>query len=351
MDGDKAEILSMSAILMTKNDMPEPPLEPRKLGFLLIDNFALMSFASAIEPFRAANVLAGRELYSWVIIGVDHHGAKASAGLSVQTQCLIGADLDLDTLFVCVAGNPAEFTDEAALQWLRRLARRGVRIGGVSGGPFILARAGLLDGYRCTVHWEHVPAFRESFPHLTLRRSLYEIDRDRLTCAGGIAALDMMHALIAAEQGRALADKVSEWFLQTQIRLGTGAQRRSLQERYDTANAHLLTALELVESHVEHPMSRRALAQAAGISVRQLERLFAQHLDTTLDGHYREIRLDRARTLLRQTVLPVAEVALASGFQSASHFSRQYKNRFGYAPGEERRTKAQRKVRAGRAGR
>ena len=139
--------------------------------------------------------------------------------------------------------------------------------------------------------------------------------------------------------------------MQTQIRVGTGAQRRSLQERYDTANAHLLTALELVESHIEHPMSRRALAQAAGISVRQLERLFAQHLDTTLDGHYREIRLERARTLLRQTVLPVAEVGLASGFQSASHFSRQYKRRFGHAPAQERRTKAQRTIRAGRAGR
>ena len=343
--------MSISAILMIKNDMLGLPSEPRKIGFLLIDDFALMSFASAIEPFRAANVLAGRTLYHWVTIGVDRAAAAASAGLSVRTQHRVGDDLDLDTLLVCAGSNLAEFAQEAVLQWLRRLARRGVRIGGVSAGPFILARAGLLDGYRCTIHWEHVPAFRESFPQLTLRRSLYEIDRDRLTCAGGIAALDMMHALIAAEQGRTLADKVSEWFLQTQIRVGTGAQRRSLQERYDTANAHLLTALELVESHIEHPMSRRALAQAAGISVRQLERLFAQHLDTTLDGHYREIRLERARTLLRQTVLPVAEVGLASGFQSASHFSRQYKRRFGHAPAQERRTKAQRTIRAGRAGR
>jgi transcriptional regulator GlxA family with amidase domain len=322
---------------MPVSDKPEKGIgEVRKLGFLLVDDFALMSFASAIEPFRAANILSGRTLYQWLTIGVRAKTAAGSVGLSVQTQHSVGADLDLDTLFVCAGGNPSEFTDGSTLQWLRRLARRGVRIGGVSGGPFILARAGLLEGYRCTIHWEHVPAFRESFPQLALRRSLYEIDRDRLTCAGGIAALDMMHAVIAAQQGRALADRVSDWFLQTDIRRGTDAQRRSLQERYETANPHLLTALDLIESHLEHPMRRGALAQAASISVRHLERLFAQHLDTTLDAHYRNVRLERARNLLRQTSMPVAEVGLASGFQSASHFSRQYKHQFGHAPARER---------------
>jgi transcriptional regulator GlxA family with amidase domain len=327
--------------MTTSDRLGEAAIESRKLGFLLIDGFALMSFASAIEPFRAANILAGRALYQWVIIGVEGGGPAASIGLSVETHNRVGADLDLDMLFVCAAGNPSEFRDEPTLQWLRRLARRGVRIGGVSGGSFILARAGLLDGYRCTIHWEHVPAFRESFPQLMLRRSLYEIDRDRLTCAGGIAALDMMHAVIAAEQGRALADKVSDWFLQTDIRRGSDAQRRSLQERYETANPHLLTALDLIESHLEHPMSRRALARAAGISVRHLERLFAQHLKMTLDAHYRDVRLERARNLLRQTAMPVAEVSLASGFQSASHFSRQYKRHYGHAPGRERWVKVQ----------
>ncbi len=352
MEGDSLYGLSNSAILMTLGDKTgaERARDVKRFGFLLIDDFALMSFASAIEPLRAANILAGRTLYDWVTIGVGREKAVASLGLPVQTQHIVGANLDLDTLIVCAAGNPAEFADAATLQWLRRLARRGVRIGGVSGGPFILARAGLLDGYRCTIHWEHVPAFRESFPQLALRRSLYVIDRDRLTCAGGIAALDMMHAVIAAEQGRVLADKVSEWFVQTEIRLGTGAQRRSLQERYETANAHLLAALELIESHVERPLGRQALAAAAGISVRQLERLFASHLHTTLDKHYCDVRLERARTLLRQTAMPVAEVGLASGFQSASHFSRLFKQRYGHAPAQERRTTPQRRIRAGRAG-
>jgi transcriptional regulator GlxA family with amidase domain len=215
-----------------------------------------------------------------------------------------------------------------------------VRIGGVSGGPFLLARAGLLDGYRCTIHWEHMPAFMESFPDLNIERSLYVMDRERLTCAGGVAALDMMHALISAQHGRALADAVGDWFLQTEIRLGTGAQRRSLQDRHNTSNAHLLTVLELIESHIEDPLDRRQLAAAAGISVRQLERLFSEHLNTTLDRHYSAVRLERARTLLRQTSMPVAEVGLASGFQSASHFSHVFKERYGRAPKRDRRLPA-----------
>ena len=317
--------------------------ETRTIGFLLIDGFAMMSFASAIEPLRAANVLAGRTLYEWVTIGVDCHEVIASTGLAVHAHHLVGADINLDTIFVCAGGNPAAFTDKATLQWLRRLARRGVRIGGVSGGPFILARAGLLDGYRCTIHWEHLPAFAESFPDLNIRRSLYVIDRDRLTCAGGVAALDMMHALITEQHGRALADAVGEWFLQTEIRLGGGAQRRSLQERYDTSNVRLLTALELIEKHIEDPLDRHRLSEAAGISVRQLERLFATHLGKTLDQHYHDVRLDRARMLLRQTTLSVSEVGVASGYKSASHFSRAFKEQFGYAPVRERAAGAARR--------
>jgi transcriptional regulator GlxA family with amidase domain len=337
MEGETPPVLSNSAMSMTTSDtMRTNVKDARRIGFLLIDGFAMMSFASAIEPLRAANVLAGRTLYEWVTISVHRHDAMASTGFAVRAQHLVGADIDLDAIFVCAGGNPASFADEATLQWLRRLARRGVRIGGVSGAPFILARAGLLENYRCTIHWEHVPAFVETFPYLNVRRSLYEIDRDRLTCAGGVAALDMMQAMISEQHGRVLADEIGEWFLQTEIRHGTGAQRHSLQERYNTSNARLLTALELIESRIEDPLDRRALSSAAGISTRQLERLFAGHLGKTLDRVYRDVRLDRARMLLRQTSMSIAEVGLASGFQSASHFSRVFKTRFGHAPGLDR---------------
>ena len=201
-----------------------------------------------------------------------------------------------------------------------------MRIGGVSGGPYILARAGLLDGYRCTIHWEHMAAFREDFPQLDTTAHPYEIDRGRLTCAGGIAGFDMMRAIIATEHGSALATAVSEWFLQTQLRSGSGPQRLTLRERYGVAHPKLLEALQAMEDSTDKPLSRDALARAVALSVRQLERLFAGHLGTTIGDLYLKIRLDRARTLVHETALPLLEIAIACGFANGSHFSRPIAN-------------------------
>jgi transcriptional regulator GlxA family with amidase domain len=291
-----------------------------------------MSYASAVEPLRAANRLAGRELYRWRHISVDGRPAEASNGATIMCDHGIGDPVNLDALFVCAGGNPALFVHEPTLRWLRGLARKGVRMGGVSGGPYVLARAGLLRGYRFTIHWEHIPALAEEFPDLPASGTLFEIDRDRLTCAGGIAALDMMHALIERDHGGRLASAVSDWFLHSQVRLGSGPQRMTLRERFGVAHPGLLRALEEMESHVEVPASRGHLAAAAGLSPRQLERLFQRHLGSTIGEHYLKVRLDRAQALLRQTTMPVLEIAMACGFVSASHFSRSYKGRFGASP-------------------
>ncbi len=316
--------------------MALPDTPPRQIGFLLLHGFALMSYASAIEPLRAANTLSGRTLYRWSHISLDGQPVQASNDASILADHRVGDDIDLDIVFVCAGGNPALFRDQATLRWLRRQARSGRKIGGVSGGPYILARAGLLAGYRCTVHWEHVPAFLEEFPAIRLSRTLYEIDRDRLTCAGGIAALDMMHAVIAADHGQELAAGVSDWFLRGQVRQGSGPQRMPLRERYGVSHPKLLKVLERMEQNLEEPLSRERLASLGGISVRQLERLFATHLGLTISDHYLAVRLDRAQMLLRQTTLPVLEIAVACGFVSASHFSRCYRARFAHAPRAER---------------
>ncbi|MFO1089249.1 MAG: GlxA family transcriptional regulator [Hyphomicrobiales bacterium] len=306
------------------------------IGFLLVPGFALMSYAAAVEPLRAANVISGRTLYRWVAITVDGRPATSSAGAIVPSDTQVGDRIDLDMLIVCAAGNPAEFRDRATFAWLRSLARKGLRIAGVSGGPYLLARAGLMQGRRMTVHWEHAPALAESHPDLLLTRSLYVIDGDRLTCAGGIAPLDMMHALIAERMGEAFARRVSDWFLHTDIRPPGGAQRASLIERYGVFSRQLVSALEFMEGHIGETASRAAVARHAGISTRQLDRLFRTHMQTTFAEHYRAIRLERARDLLVQTTLPVTEVALAAGFASASHFSRLYSAAFGHAPSRER---------------
>jgi transcriptional regulator GlxA family with amidase domain len=314
-----------------------PNSRPRQIGFLLVPGFSLLSYASTIEPLRAANRLSGRNLYKWSHISTGGDTSTASSGLAVAADHKVGEDVDLDTIFVCAGGNPALFRQRPTLAWLRELSRRGVAIGGVSGGPYILARAGLLEGYRCTIHWEHMAAFREEFPDLNAHRTLYEIDRDRLTCAGGIAALDMMRAIIGSEHGPALATAVSGWFLQTHLRLGSGPQRLTLRERYGVSSRNLLKALEAMEGSTDKPLSRRKLAERAGVSIRQLERLFASHLKTTIGTQYMRIRLDRARALIHETTMPMLAVAIACGFTSASHFSRAYKTQFGRTPKDERK--------------
>lgn len=305
---------------------------PTRIGFLLIDGFALMSYASVAEPFRAANVLAGRKLYEWRHISTSDAVVRASNGAQLSADAKAGDKLALDLLFVCAAGNPAEFDDLTTLSWMRYLASHGVRIGGVSGGPYILARAGLLDGYRCTIHWDHRAPFTEAFPKLLVQHGLYVIDRDRLTCAGGTAGLDLAIELIAAEHGSALAAAVGDWYVQTHLREAGATQRMSLRERFNVGNARVLSALALMEANPEETLDRTLLARRAGVSVRQLERLFASHLGATIASSYLNIRLARAMTLLKETGLPTADVAAACGFVSTSHFSRAFKRRYGSPP-------------------
>lgn len=309
---------------------------PHRFGFLLIDDFALMSFASAVEPLRAANILAGRILYEWFHISTGAGAIVASNGLSVTADHVIADKMRFDTVLVCAGGNPAAFDDAKTIAWLRRIARTGCEIGGVSGGPFILARAGILDGHRCTIHWEHLPAFTEAFPDIVPTRTLFEIDRGRLTCGGGVAALDMMHSIIRRDHGQSLAARVSDWYLQTAVRLGDSTQRISLTERVGTNNRNLISAIGTMERQLASPLPRAALAKAANVSVRQLERLFARHLGVTIDQHYVSLRLAKARALLRQTGLPVVQIGAECGFANASHFAKVYRTAFGVSPSKDR---------------
>ena len=308
-----------------------------RIGFLLIDDFALMSYASVAEPFRAANVLSGLPLYAWRNYSADGRPARASSGLEMVVDGMLGRAEPLDLLFVCAGGNPAGFDDPATLSRLRATAARGVRIGGVSGGPYVMARAGLLDGYRCTIHWEHEPAFAEAFPAVRVERGLYVIDGSRLSCAGGIAGLDLAVELIGDAHGPTLAARVGEWYIRAHARDGGGAQRPSIAVRYRISHPGLIRALDAMHEHVAEPLPRDALATVAGVSVRQLERLFATYVGRAVGQEYLRIRLDAAMQLLRETALPRIEVAVACGFVDASHFSRAFRGRFGMTPSRARR--------------
>ncbi len=305
---------------------------PTRIGVLLVDDFALMSFASVVEPFRAANLIAGEKIYEVLHFAASGTGATSSSGMVVPSHGDILKCGKLKFVFVVAGGNQREILEAPVVPALRRLDQRGVTLGGVSGGPLLLAHAGLMEGRRMTVHWEHVPALAEISPSLTIERSLYVIDRNRVTCAGGIAPMDMMHALIAEQHGRDFARKVSDWFLHTEIRPSAGAQRSSLAERYGSKNRIVLDTIELMTSHVADTLPLTRLAVFAGVGPRQLNRLFRQQLGVPTMAFYLDLRLDHARRLLANTTLSVTEVALATGFSTASHFSSAFRKRFGLPP-------------------
>ena len=309
---------------------------PQKFGHIVLPGFALMSYASVVEPLRAANLLAGTELYRWTSFADGGGRIASSSGALMETVDLPDGRDGLQTVFVIAGGGPSQWRSPRIDGCLRRLARLGVRIGGVSGGSYVLARAGLLDGYRFTVHWEHAAALREAFPALRPEAARFIADRDRLTCGGGIAPLDMMHALIGERFGEAFARQVSDWFLHTHVDRPTDPQRGSVVERYGVHHAGLAAALAVMEANISAPLPRPAVAAYAGMSARHLERLFVRHLSTGFAAQYRRIRLDQARRLLRQSPLSITEVAMATGFSSAAHFSRSYREVIGRSPGAER---------------
>jgi transcriptional regulator GlxA family with amidase domain len=306
------------------------------LGLLLTDGFALMSYASIVEPFRAANVLAGHELYRWVHVSTDGQPVCASNGASIIADQCVGERLECDTLFVFAASEAATFVHLATFDWLRQLSARGTTLAGISGGPFLLGRAGLLNGYHATIHWDHFGAFAEAFPLVSSEPALYVIDRRRVTCAGGTAGLDLAIEMIAREQGHALAVKVGDWFIRTTHRAADMPQRLSLRERYQVRDDRLLKVLARMEASIEAPVSRKDLAKLAGVSIRQLERLFLTQMGKSLSDTGLHIRLDQADTLLRTTAAKVTDIALACGFSTSSHFSRAFRTKFGRSPTQHR---------------
>ena len=306
-----------------------------RVGFLLIPGYALMSHASALEPLRAANLLSGRKLYEWVHIAPAGARVASSAGAETPCAATIDAPPPLDLLLVIAGGRPEAFDHAPTFAGLRRAARAGVRLGGVSGGPVILARAGVMAGRHMTVHWEHADTLAEAYPDLLLSRALYVIDRDRVTCAGGVAALDLTHALIAEAHGAALAAQVSDWFLQTEIRPAGDAQRGGAGERWGVRHPKLAAAYETMEGAVAEPLPRAEIAARVGLSERQLGRLFSEKTGKSFSAAYRELRLTRARELMRRTALPLTEIAYACGFSSPSHFSSAFRAWAGVSPSRD----------------
>lgn len=284
-----------------------------------------------------ANTLAEAPLYRWVLLSPDGRPAQASNGMEINVDFSIDETPRLPVLFVLASYEPEEVATPRILGWLRRQAIFGTTLGSVDNGSFVLARAGLLNGYRATAHWEMLDQFLEIFPRVDFVQDLFTIDRDRITSAGAASSLDLMLNLIRAQHGQDLAAKTADEFIYARIREPGDLQRLPLRQRLDAHSPKLVKAVETMEAHLSAPLSTAAVAARAGMSVKALEQLFRRWLRTTPGAYYRKLRLERARSLLQQSDLPLLEIAMESGFSSQAYFSTAYKAHFGRPPSAERR--------------
>jgi len=307
-----------------------------KVAFLLIDGFSLLTYASAREPLRAANVLARRELYQ--IWNIPAQGARATAagGALVPADAHVGERVDFDLVVVVAERDSLDAQQPRLLDWLRQLARRNVRLGGIGAGPLILARAGLVRDRRVAVHWTYRNALQEMYPEVRLERHRFSIDGDRMSAAGGTASVDMMQSFISQQHGDALAGSVSDWCSHSSVRSADIHQSAAEISRFNTHNAQVLSSIEVMENHLSDPLDLSQVASIVQLSARQLNRLFKDNLQCSTMEFYRRLRLLKGFQLLAQSSMSIGDVVAATGFVSASHFSRSFKQLFGHAPSETR---------------
>ncbi|MDB2369038.1 GlxA family transcriptional regulator [Octadecabacter sp.] len=309
---------------------------PRRFVFVLLDQFTLLSFAAAIDCLRLANRMAGYDLYSWRLIGEGGETVECSTG----TLFTLDGDLDElhrdDVVIVCGGGDVQLATTKKVLNWLRREARRGLTIGGLCTAAFTLAKAGLLDGKRATIHWENHDSFAEEFLEVDLTKSVFVKDGNRLTTAGGTSSIDLFLQIIADQFGEALANAVADQQIYSAIRTDQDTQRLSIPTRIGVRHPKLSRVIQAMEENIEEPISPSILARDVGMSTRQLERLFRRYLNRSPKRYYMELRLQKARNLLMQTDMSVINVALACGFSSPSHFSKCYRAHYDTTPYRER---------------
>ena len=310
---------------------------PFRVAVILVPGFALMSFASVIEPVRGANRLSDSRFYDWELFAPEGGMVESNSGITVAAAPVAALEQGhFDLVVVCAASHAEQRRFRAVEEVLRRLARRNVALAAVSTGSFVLARAGLLTDRRCTVHWDYADSFAEAFPDIALCNDLFVVDGSILTCAGATAALDMMLQLIGAHHGQELARQISGQFLHGGIRAAADDQRRMLLGMGVT-NSVVQKAVSLMEAAIEEPVALSELTRRTGVSQRQLERLCKRYLGATPAQYYVQLRLERARRMLRQTDMSVAEVAIACGFISLSHFAKVYRRHYGLSPREDRK--------------
>ncbi len=309
---------------------------PEQFVFLLLNDFSMMAFASAIEPLRVANRISGKTLYKWALASENGTTATCSNGTVVNVDLGLDPILRDQKIVVCSGLDVRAGSSKPVLAWLRRESRKGMPVGAICTGTYTLAMAGLLEHKSCTIHWENRDSLNEDFPNIDLRHTIFTIDGNRFTAAGGTAPTDMMLKMIANAHGSEVAGTVADQLIYTAIRTENDEQRLSILTRIGVRHPKLATVIKLMEENIEEPVSPSVLASDVSMSTRQLERLFRRYMNRSPKRYYMELRLKKARNLLLQTDMSVINVALACGFASPSHFSKCYRASFQTTPYRER---------------
>ncbi|RQR30185.1 MULTISPECIES: GlxA family transcriptional regulator [unclassified Burkholderia] len=304
----------------------------------MLPSYSMIAFTNALEALRIANYVDRIEHYRWTVFSVDGVPVEASNGIAIRPVQALDPSGDLpDVMIVCGGTHIRETVDARLRQALVALASRGIALGSLCSGAYALMSAGLLDDYRCTVHWADLFRLRAEFPDVRITRELFVVDRDRMTCTGGTAPLDMMLNLMSTHLGPHLVVRVSQHLILTRLRGASEHQPIPVGARLESARAELVEAVKLMEANVEEPLSFDEIARLVGLSARQMQRVFKEYLNASPRKYYLSVRLKHAQGLLRAGNDFIAHVSSRCGFPSACSFSKAYRREFGHAPIAERR--------------
>ncbi len=311
-----------------------PP--PKPYAFVLVPGFSPLGFSCALDALSLANHHpSGQVFYTWRLLSETGEPVKSYNGVTVAVDGGLSALERNETLIVCAGENAGDGSTKTLLNWLRRETRKGMDFGALSSGTYTLALAGLIGGKQVTTHWEYKTALAEMLPDVIMQDTIFSVDGRVFTSAGGAASMDMMLHRVQADYGTEIATWVADQMVYTVPRSHSQGQRMSLQSRPEVRNGKLLMAMQIMENNLEDPLRPDEIAEVVMLSTRQLERLFSKYLTTSPKRYYLQLRLEKARNLLRQTNLSVTDVCVACGFRSLSHFSKSYRTAFGIPPGVE----------------
>ena len=320
-------------------EMKEKETEAQHFVFALVDDFTHISLACAGDPLRQANLVSDKVLYTWSYASLNGDTERSSDGTIVKVEDVFSSLPDCDRLFVLAGLQVQEHDHATLLRALRRKDRHSqTQIGALDSGAWILAKGGFLNARNAALHWEYHDSFAEEFPEVHLQNSVFVADEKYPTASGGTATADLMLHIIEETHGEDLSIAIADQLVYNAVRTQTAAQKVSLQSRNGMRNPHLSRAVAIMKENIDEPLQPSNIAQQLGISVRQLERVFGKHLNTSPKRYYMELRLERARKLLVQTEMSATDVAIACGFASPGHFARVYRNAFGVTPMMQKRT-------------